>query len=143
MKAWIKAIFFLNSKLGNLLDSIQDEMDVLSKNLILETFTLCDKMLKLEDKKRRICNLKVLHSLFKSKLSNIEYNLIKKHLLQGKTFEEISATLTKSKSQLSRDYCKALDKCEEVSIAMTFSEERLEREYKDIILVYKTVKKFR
>jgi len=139
MKVWIKAIFLLASKLGQLAAAIAEEMDTLSTDITPETFGAFDRMLTLEDRKRRVCNFKVFRDLLRAKLTRDEYELIKRHMLKGETFEEIAASGAYSKSALARKFNQAIDTCIELMQSLTYGEARLLKDYKDIPLIYKTV----
>jgi len=143
MKAWIRTIFLLKSKIGQLVELIAEEMDALSVDIAANTLTVFTKMLALEDKKRRVVNFKVFSTLLKGQLEKQEYSLIKLHIVDGKSFEEIAPLFESSKSALSRKFNKAINKCEDFLIKLTFNEERLVSEYKDIALIYRTVQKIK
>jgi len=141
MKVWIKAIFLLASKMGALAEAIAQEMDNLSVDYITNTIVACEQMMLLEDKKRRVVNFKVFNNLLKAQLTKDEYKLVKLHVIEAKTFEEIAIELESSKSALSRKFNCIIKTCEEFLTKLTYTQDRLLKEYKDIALVYKMVQK--
>jgi len=141
MKFWIKTVFYLAGKLGRLVDTIDKEMAELSLCMVSDTFTIFDSMLKLEDKKRRLCNFKVIRDLMRAGLELQEKEIVRRHVIRGQTFGEIASDMDISKSKVNRIFLEAVKKCEAVAISLTYTEERFEKEYADIPLVFGTYKK--
>jgi len=142
MKHWITTIFFLAGKLGKLVDGLTKEMENYAISLTMETFRVLDTLMKLEDKKRRLCNFKVLAVFFKSKLDNEQIEIVRRRIIKGETFEEVASVLEISKSTAGRKYSEAINKSIAASLSLTYDEDRLLEDYKDIPLIMKTYNKF-
>ena len=140
MKFWITAIFYLANRLEELADRVSEEIDALSVSLTMETYKLFETVLALEDKKRRLCNFKVLGGLMKEKLSTGEQEVLLRHI-RGESFEEIGTALGISKSTAARKFKSAVDTCIAYSESLTYTERRYIDEYKDIPLIWRTVKR--
>jgi len=139
MTEWIKAIFALAPKMGALADAISEEMDALSMDLVTNTYRVFEKMMMLENKKRRVVNFKVFRDLLKGQLTKDEYAFVRMHIVKGKTFVEIAEVSDYSKSGASRKFKEIMHKCEEYMQKLTYSVDRLIEEYKDIELVSRTM----
>lgn len=141
MKHWILAVFNLASRLGKLCDRVDQEIDAVSCSLTTDTYTLCEAILALSDKKVRLINFKVMGQLMKEKLSDTEFEIVSCRA-RGATFEEIGNACGLSKSTAARRFQSAVEKCARAAGQLTFTEKKFTDEYKDIPLIYKTVKKF-
>ena len=142
MKFWIMAIFFLSGRLQSLCEEIEKEIDCLALSLTGDTYKLFETVLRLNDKKIRVINFKVLGGMMKKKLNDVEYAALIRHI-RGESFEDIGQALSMSKSGAARRLQSAIAKCAAVVGALIFTEERLISEYCDIPLIFKTVQRFK
>ena len=142
MNSWIKTIFFLSSKLGKLEKILKGSMEDLSKNMTLDTYTLCNKMLAIEDKLRRVCNFRVIGKMLEAHLSKDELTLIKRHIIAKETFADMAYEAGLNKSTLTRRFAKAIDSCITFCENLTFTLDRMQKDYKDIPLIIETLKMF-
>ena len=141
MKFWVMAIFSLSERLARLARRVDKDMESLSVSMTVETVTLFEAMLALEDKKRRICNFKVFKDLMVDKLKPGELEIVSRYI-KGEVLQEIADDLKISKSTAARKFNRAMDVCGKYLVSMTFTEERFLAEYKDIPLIWRTVKQF-
>jgi len=139
MKVWIKAIFLLGNKLGQLADAVQEELEKLSIDLTVETFRAFERMMALENKKRRLCNFKVLKDLLKAQLTADEKQVFKLRLEKSKSFDETADILQLHKSSVVRRFNKGMDKCLDFLNRLTYTEERFKSEYGDVEVICKSV----
>ena len=142
MKAWVLANFYLARKMDKLAERIDEEIDRSSLLLKIDTATLFEVIFNLNDKKRRVVNFKVLHSMLLKQLYLQEMGIISRYI-KGQTLEEIGKEYEISKSTVSRRLKQAIDKCIKIFESLQFTEERLEKEYAEIPLIYKAVRKFK
>jgi len=139
---WIKAVFFLSGKLSKLEKILQESMEKLSTNMSIDTYSLCNQMLLVEDKLRRVCNFKVLSKMLCAHLPKDDTVLIKRHIIAKQSFADIAAELGVHKSTPSRKFNKAIEACVKFCEGLTFNLSRFEKDYKDIPLITETVKMF-
>ena len=143
MKYWIMTIFFLANKLAKLADEIASEIDSYAVCLTMDTLKVFSTVMNLEDKKRRLCNFKVLADFFKSKLDKEQLEIVKKYLIKGDSFEQIAYGTGLSRSTTIRRYNSAINKSIAACLSLTYDEDRLMEEYKDFPVIIKTLGKFK
>ena len=141
MKNWIKVIFALNHKLDALTYSIDGQVDNLSSLTAVPAMELFEGIIKLNDKKVRIINLRVLHDKMKEALTDREHYIIARSA-RGVSFDAIAESLKLSKGHVYRLYLKSVQKLSKVLASYGYTEEKFKDEYKDIALVARTYKKF-
>ncbi|MCL2061243.1 MAG: hypothetical protein FWH03_01270 [Firmicutes bacterium] len=140
MKQWVFCIFCLMSKLGTLCARIEEQVDEASRNLTTDTLTLFNNVLRLNDAKRRIVNFLVLGRMMKSRLEKEEAVILQRRA-KMESFDEIAKSLGLSRSGAARKCDAAVQKCIDAALSLTFTEERFIAEYKDIPLIYDTVRR--
>jgi len=141
MKEWILSVFFLQNKLKDLAAQIDSEIKIYSLSLTMDTNKLFDKVMQLQDKRRRVVNFKVLYDIMKDNLSASEKTILADSA-KGNSFNEIGQKLNVSKSTAARYFKQAIDKCTNVAHSLNFTLERFKKEYGDILLIHKTASKF-
>lgn len=140
MKNWIKVIFALNSKLDAMTYSIDGQVDSLSSLFNVPTMELYDNIIKLNDKKVRIINLRVLHDKMKEALSEREYYIMT-CIARGATFEEIAGRIGLTKGGTYRIYRQIIIKLSKILVAHGYTIDKFAADYGDIALVSRTYKK--
>lgn len=140
MKNWIKVIFALNNKLDALTYSIDSQVDSLSKVTGGNTMELFDNIIRLNDKKVRLINMRVLHDKMREALSERELFIISQSA-KGKPLVDIAAELDISKSHAYRLFNKTITKLCKVLASYGYDREKLESDYGDVVLITKTYKK--
>ncbi len=141
MKNWIKVIFALNSKLDALTYSIDSQVDGLSKVTQGNTLELFNRIIRLNDKKVRLINLRVLYDKMKESLGEKEM-LIISETAKGTPLCEIADMLGMSKSHVYRLYDKTMYRLSRLLISHGYDAEKFASDYGDDMLVTKTYKKF-
>ncbi|MCL2847571.1 MAG: hypothetical protein FWE13_02315 [Firmicutes bacterium] len=142
MKHWISTIFYLNNKLNKLLDALSQELESYAVNLTIDTFRVFDLIMKIEDKKRRICNFKVLGDLIKSKLNISQKEIVNRYIVKGDSFEQIAYGSGVSKSTTNRRFKEAINIAIATAISLGYNEDKLTKEYCDIMLITKIFRNF-
>ncbi|MCH5164325.1 MAG: hypothetical protein J1F36_04840 [Clostridiales bacterium] len=140
MKNWIKVIFALNNRLDALTYSIDREVEGMSALLTVPTMELFDSIIKLNDKKVRIINLRVLHDKMKETLSPREYYIIARSS-HGASFSEIAEGLGLSKGHVYRLYQRTIQKLTRVLSSYGYTEGKFFDDYNDIVLIARMYKK--
>lgn len=140
MKNWIRVIFALNPKLDALTYSIDGQVDSLSSLTTVPTMELFDSIIKLNDRKVRIINLRVLHDKMKAALTQKEYYIITRSAL-GASFSEIGEELGLSKGYVYRTYLRIIRKLSKLLYSYGYNEEKFSCEYDDVALIKRTYKK--
>ena len=140
MKNWIRVIFALNNRLDALTYSIDGQVDSISSLTTVPAMELFDSIIKLNDKKVRIINLRVLHDKMKETLTSREYYIIARSS-HGASFSEIAESLGLSKGHVYRLYQRTIQKLIRVLSAYGYTEEKFFDDYKDVTLIARTYKK--
>lgn len=141
MKNWIKVIFALNSKLDALTYSIDGQVESLSSLITVPTMELFEDIIKLNDKKVRIINLRVLHDKMKEALTSREHFIIMQSSF-GASFGEIADSLALSKGHVYRIYLKTVQKLSKILNSYGYNAEKFMSDYKDVALIDRTYKQF-
>lgn len=140
MKNWIRVIFALNPKLDALTYSIDGQVDSLSSLTSVPTMELFDNIIRLNDKKVKIINLRVLHDKMKEAISEREHYIIL-HSARGASFGEIADKLSLDKGYVYRVYRKAVQKLTKLLISYGYDKQKFIDDYSDITLINRTYKK--
>lgn|GEM_PF-791249 len=141
MKHWILTIFRLSSRMDKLCVRVDRQIDRLAVNLTLDTTKLINAILILQDRKVRFINFRVLYSRMKAALSPAERALAVRYA-NGESLLEIALSLGISHSTVARRLRKIVEVCGAVLRDLKFDEKRLLKDYRDIPLIYNTVKEF-
>ncbi|MBR2967478.1 MAG: hypothetical protein IKC35_01710 [Clostridia bacterium] len=140
MKNWIRVIFALNNKFDAFSNSIDKQVDSLSSLLTVPTMKLIDSIIKLNDKKVKIINLRVLHDKMKESLTKKEYYIVMRSA-SGGSFAEIADIVGMSKGSTYRWYQRIMARLCKLLAYYGYDEQRFESDYKDIALVERMHKK--
>lgn len=140
MKNWIKVIFALNNKLDALTYSIDGQVDNLASLTSVPAMDLFDRIIKLNDKKVRIINLRVLHDKMKEALSPSEYAIITASAF-GKSFADIAREVGLSKAGVYKAYVRIIEKLTKLLHSFGYDCEKFACEYNDMVLITRTYKK--
>lgn len=140
MKNWIKVIFALNNKLDAMTYSIDGQVESLSKVTGGNTMELFDSIIKLNDKKVRLINMRVLHDKMKDALSEKEYRVITL-AAKGLSFGDIAAECNIGKGHVYRIYNRLIGKLTKVLGLYGYDAEKFNSDYGDVMLISKTYKK--
>lgn len=140
MKNWIKVIFALDSKLDALTYSIDSQVDCLSKVIGGDTLELFDNIMRLNDKKVRLINLRVLHDKMKEALSERELIIITQSA-KGKPLSEIADMLGLSRSHIYRLHDRAVLRLIKLLRFYGYDNKRFTDDYSDMTLINKMYKK--
>ncbi len=140
MKNWIKVIFALNSKLDALTDSIDSQVDGLSKVTSGDTLELFNRIISLSDKKIRLINMRVLHDKMADLLNERERFIISQSA-KGKSLAEVAEELDLSRSRVYKIYDKATARLIRLLASHGYNEQKFADDYGDVTLVIKTYKK--
>jgi len=141
MKYWILTIFRLKEQMPKLCGRIDNQIERLAVNLTMDTHKLIKAILVLQDRKTRFINMHVLYNRMRAVLSPAEYALVMRYA-QGKTLLEIALADGVAECTVSRRLRGAVEVCAAVANNLRFGCERFERDYRDVPLVYNTVKGF-
>ncbi len=141
MKNWIRVIFALNNKLDALAYSIEGQVDSLSSLTTVPTMELFDDIIKLNDKKVRIINLRVLHDKMKEALSPREHTIIMRSSL-GTSFCEIAESIGLSKGHVYRIYLKTIQKLSRILNSYGYTVDKFKSDYQDVALIDRAYKSF-
>lgn len=137
MKNWIRVIFAINGKLDALTYSIDGQVENLSALTTVPTMELFDDIIKLNDKKVRLINLRVLHDKMEEALTSRERYIIVRSSM-GYSFGEIADALGLSKGNVYRTYLKTQKKLCKILSSYGYTKEKFERDYEDIALINRT-----
>ena len=140
MKNWIRVIFTLNNKFDAFSISIDKQVDSLSSLLTVPTMKLIDSIIKLNDKKVKIINLRVLHDKMKQSLTNKEYYIVMRSAT-GSSFAEIADVIGMSKGSTYRWYQRIIARLSKLLAYYGYDEKKFDSDYNDIELVARTYKK--
>ncbi len=140
MKNWIKVIFALNNRLDALTYSIDEQVDSLSSVLTVPTMKLFDRIIKLNDKKVKIINLRVLHDKMKENLNAKEYCVVSRSS-RGVSFADIAKELNVSKGSAYRIYERVINRLTRLLAYYGYDENKFAEDYKDVALVARTHKR--
>ncbi len=141
MKNWIRVIFALNNKLDALTYSIEGQVDSLSSLTTVPTMELFDDIIKLNDKKVRIINLRVLHDKMKEALTSREHAIIMRSSL-GTSFGEIAESIGLSKGHVYRIYLKTIQKLSKILNSYGYTVDKFKSDYKDVAIIDRAYKSF-
>lgn len=141
MKNWIRVIFALNSKLDALTYSIDGQVDGLSSLTNVPAMELFDSIIRLNDKKVRLINLRVLHDKMKESLTARESYIIERSS-RGISFAEIAEELNLTRGYVYRQYMRIMQKLSKLLATYGYNADKFERDYNDILLISRTYKKF-
>lgn len=140
MKNWIRVIFALNHKLDALTYSIDGQVDSIASLTGVPAMDLFDSIIKLNDKKVRLINLRVLHDKMKEVLSDREYYIMSR-ASRGASFNEIAECLGLSKGHVYRMYVKVIQKLTKLLGTYGYTVDKFACDYNDIALINRTYKK--
>lgn len=140
MKNWIRVIFALNNKFDALTYSIDKQVEGMAALLTVPTVDLFDAIIKLNDKKVRIINLRVLHDKMKESLSAKELYVVDGYA-RGVSLSEMGERLSLGKGGAYRQLLRTIKKLTKILAYYGYTKERLDEEYKDVALVTRTYKK--
>lgn len=136
MEFWVLMILALENKLEAVAESCTRQAEEASLALGGDTFSAFEKVIEINDKKRRIVNMKVLCDTIASSLESCETELLKDYV--RRSAGEIAADTGASRSKVYRDIRRACGKAAKAIARLGFKEEEMARDYGEIALCART-----
>lgn len=141
MDIWILVMLFLRSKLAYAANLYERRAADAALDLKSDVFTVCEKVISLNDMKRRIVNMKVLCDNLKDKLRAEDWALLNRYV--GCGAGAIAVERGESRMRVFRSIKRALGKAARVLSGMGFDCLRMEEDYMDIPLCRQAYKKIK
>lgn len=141
MELWILTVFALKSKLNAAAASLTERAQAWAQNWEEDVFATCNKIIEINDEKRRIVNLKVLCEAAEKALGETERNVLTMYV--KKSVAEIADRLSMSASAVYRTLMRAFSKAEKAFAKLKFDEAAFERDYRPLTLCALTYAKIK
>ena len=129
MKSWVVAIVKVQPRLEDMVRLLMHKIERHSKDMTGDTFSLCEKILLLADKKRRLCNLKVIFERITKNFSSEEKELFEDVVGERGLLSEKAREKGVNRSTMLRRFEKLTIKAGESLLKLGFDKERLEKDY--------------
>jgi len=123
MKNWILMIMSVNSSLERLTENIDKKVESVALTFAGDTISKVETIIKLNDKKISLINLRVMYEKFCEKLSDEEIKMLKDFAF-GKSVRQLAQEKGNAISTTYRKLSKAFKKAESVLVAIGFDENR-------------------
>jgi len=125
MRDWILMIIAVNPSLERMSQIIDQKVEDLALSPIGDTLNKVETIIRLNEKKILLINLRVVNEKIRKKLDGEEYALIKEFAF-GKTVRAVSENIGASSSTTYRKLNKAFKKAENVLISLGYDKEKME-----------------
>jgi len=133
MKNWVIAIYKIQSSLDRMDMMMRQQIERHTKDLVSDTYSVCDKILILLNNKVKLCNLRVLFNEMMDNFDDDERDLFKTIMDKRRYLSEMARECGLNKSTMLRRFDKLILKAAYVLIDLGFDEERLQSEYAGLI----------
>lgn len=136
MEYWVLTMLALENKLEAAAESCTRQAEEAALEQGGDAFSAFEKVIEINDKKRRIVNMKVLCDTVKGSLAPQESELLVAYVRH--TAGELAAALSESRLKVYRDVKRALSKAAKALARIGFKKEELERDYRELALFSRT-----
>lgn len=141
MEFWVLTALALENKLEAAAEKCTEEADEASLSLCADTFSAFEKVVGINDKKRRIVNMKVLCDTIENSLDTREAELLKAYTRFSASV--IAEHLGINRLKVYRDIKRACAKAEKALARIGFKKAEMERDYGDLALFARTYRRIK
>lgn len=128
MKYWIMTIIEVYPSLVRMTEKIDSKVEKIALSLEGRTLDKVEAIIKLNDAKVSLINLKVLYERIKDKLTDEEFLLLKE-ISAGQTLRSCAQSAQKSPAALYRKFVKILQKAGRVLTSLGFDDKKMDDVY--------------
>lgn len=127
MEIWLLTIFFLRAHLATAARLIEERAEREALNLREDAVRVCERVMSLNDLKRRLINLRVLYDKLKEGLPAEEFNILRAYAFKGTC--GLGQSMGINRMKVLRLVKRAELKGTHLLAALGFDEGRMERDY--------------
>ncbi|MDR2201280.1 MAG: hypothetical protein LBP26_00720 [Clostridiales bacterium] len=127
-KFWVLCILYIRKRLAGLVRLVDKKVERIAARLYGDTYSQCVEIIRLNDQKALLINLKLLYDALKRGLTGQEFALLESYAhLRSYTAAAAGFGITSTTAMRRLD--KTVDKCAVILAAYGYTESRLNRDY--------------